>query len=120
MARWYRAALLVCGAALFSYLIFSIGPATLVASFRVLSWRLVPLIVIPCAVLKMFDALAWRFAFPSERVPFLPLVRSLLAGQAVASTTPAGVLGGNAVMAWMLREQVSLRESLSSLIIVQT
>jgi uncharacterized protein (TIRG00374 family) len=119
-ARLYRAALLACGAALFAFLIISIGPATVVASFRLLSWRLVLLIVFPCVILKAFDVFAWRFAFPREPAPFGSLLASLLAGQAVASTTPAGMLGGNAVMAWMLRDRVSLRQSLSSLIIVQT
>jgi uncharacterized membrane protein YbhN (UPF0104 family) len=119
-ARLYRAALLACGATLFAFLIISIGPATVVASFRLLSWRIVLLIVFPCIVLKAFDALAWGFAFPGKPVPFRSLLASLLAGQAVASTTPAGMLGGNAVMAWMLRDRVSLRQSLSSLIIVQT
>jgi uncharacterized membrane protein YbhN (UPF0104 family) len=118
--RLYRAALLACGAALFAFLIVSIGPATVVESFRLLSWRLLLVIVFPCIVLKTFDALAWSFAFPGKAAPFRSLLSSLLAGQAVASTTPAGMLGGNAVMAWMLRDRVSLRQSLSSLIIVQT
>jgi uncharacterized protein (TIRG00374 family) len=116
----YRAALLACGVALFGFLVISIGPATVVASFRLLSWRLVLLIVFPCIVLKAFDALAWGFAFPGKAVPFRSLLASLLAGHAVSSTTPTGTFGGNAVMAWMLRDRVSLRQSLSSLIIVQT
>jgi hypothetical protein len=119
-ARLYRAAMLVCGAALFAYLIYTMGPATVVASFQALSWRLFVVIVFPCVALKTFDTLAWRFSFPHEPVPLLPLARSLIAGQAVASTTPAGIIGGNAIMAWMLRDRVSLREGLSSLIIVQT
>jgi len=118
--RVYQAVLLACGAALFAFVIVSIGPGTIVASFRVLSWRLLILIVFPCSVLKLFDALAWRFAFPRDSVPLPRLLASLLGGQAVSSTTPAGMLGGNAVMAWMLRDRVSLRESLASLIIVQT
>jgi hypothetical protein len=113
--RVYRAVLLACGAALFAFLIVSIGPGTIAESFRVLSWRLLVLIVFPCAVLKMLDALAWRFAFPRDSVPLPRLLASLLGGQAVSSTTPAGMLGGNAVMAWMLRDRVSLRESLASL-----
>src|SRR5215471_7167337 len=96
-SRLYHAALLACGAGLFAFLIFSIGPATVVASFRLLSWRLVLLIVFPCVVLKSFDALAWVFAFSRKPVPFRSLLASILAGQAVASTTPAGMLGGNAV-----------------------
>src|SRR5262245_26190860 len=120
MTRWYRTALVACGGLLFAYLVLQIGPAAILTSFRVLSWRLLLVIAFPCIAVKAFDALAWGFAFPRERVPFRSLLTSLLAGQAVASTTPAGVLGGNAAMAWMLRDQVSLRESLSSLIIVQT
>jgi len=119
-ARLYRAALLACGAALLAFLVIRIGPATVVESFRVLSWRLVLLIVFPCIVLKTFDALAWGFAFHERPVPFRSLLASVLAGQAVSSTTPAGMLGGNAVMAWMLRDRVTLRQSLASLIIVQT
>jgi hypothetical protein len=89
------------------------------ASFQELSWRLLIVIVFPCVALKTFDTLAWRFSFPHDRVPFLPLATALLAGQAVAST-PATLLGGNALMAWKLRDRVALRQSLSSLIIVQT
>jgi hypothetical protein len=120
MAQRYRAAVLACGAALFAWLVYRLGPATILESFRVLSWRLVPLIVFPCLALKLFDALAWRAAFPRSGVPLMPLLASILAGQAVASTTPTGALGRNATMAWMVRDRVRIRDSLSSLIIVQT
>src|SRR5437870_7116570 len=120
MARRYHAAVLVCGASLLAYLILSIGPATVLASFRELSWRLLLVIVFPCVALKTLDTLAWRLTFPHERVPFLPLARALIVGQAVASATPTSMIGGSATMAWTLRDRVSLRESFSSLIIVQT
>src|SRR5262249_44497670 len=120
MAQRYRAAVLACGAALFAWLVYRMGPATILESFRVLSWRLVPLIVFPCVALKLFDALAWRYAFARVQVPLMPLFTSILAGQAVASTTPTGALGRNATMAWMVRDRVGLRDSLSSLIIAQT
>jgi uncharacterized protein (TIRG00374 family) len=116
----YHAVMLACGAALFVVLVIGIGPGTIAASFRQLSWRLLLLIVFPCIVLKTFDALAWGFAFPGTAVPFRSLLASLLAGQAVASTTPAGMLAGNAVMVWMIRGRATLRQSLASLIIVQT
>src|SRR5262249_37794777 len=75
-------------------------------------------IVFPCVVLKTLDTLAWRVTFPREPMSFLRLAITLLAGQAVGSTTPAGLVSGNAVMAWMLRDRVALRETLSSLSIV--
>jgi len=117
---WYRAALLACGMALLSYLVARIGPASVLASFRELSWRLVLVAFFPCVVFKLFDILAWRYAFPTVPPPFSRLASTLLAGQAVTLTTPTGTLGGDAVRAWMLRDQVSLRESLPSLVIVKT
>jgi len=119
-AASYRVAVVLCGVAVVGVLIHTIGPETILASFRQLSWRLVVVIVFPCVLLKTLDTLAWQFSFPHERVPFLPLAATLLAGQAVASTTPAGVIGGNAAMAWMVRDRVKPRESVPSLIIVQT
>ena len=112
--------MLACGAALFAWLVYRMGPATILESFRMLSWRIVPLIVFPCVALKLLDALAWRFSFSRAPAPLMPLFTSTLAGQAVASTTPTGALGRNATMAWMVRDRVGLRDSLSSLIIVQT
>jgi len=119
-AASYRVAVVLCGAAIVVVLIHAIGPETILASFHELSWRLFIVIVFPCVVMKTFDTLAWQVSFPHERVPFLPLAATLLAGQAVASTTPAGVIGGNATMAWMFRDRVKPRETLPSLIIVQT
>jgi len=110
--------MLGCGAVVV-FLLLHIGPGAVLGSFRQLSWRLLIVIVFPCVVLKTLDTLAWRFAFPHDRVALPALGTALLAGQAVGST-PASMIGGNATMAWMLRDRVSLRERFSSLIIVQT
>jgi uncharacterized protein (TIRG00374 family) len=69
---------------------------------------------------KVCDALGWHFAFPRAPAPFGRLLGAFVAGQAVASTTPTGLVGSDAAMAWMLRDRVSLRDSVSSLIIAQT
>ncbi len=119
MSRGFRIVMVGCGAAFVVFLLLQIGPAAVLGSFRQLSWRLLVVIVFPSIVLKTLDTFAWRFAFAHDRVPLRALATALLAGQAVGST-PASVIGGNAMMAWKLRERVSLRESLSSLIIVQT
>src|SRR2546427_8924025 len=113
MARRYYAAVLVCGASLLAYLILSIGPATVLVSFRELSWRLLLVILFQCVALKPFDTLAWRLAFPHERVPFLPLARALLMGQAVASATPTSMIGGSTPPAWTLRDRGSQPERFS-------
>ena len=118
--RWWQGALLVLGAALFGYLVANIGLADIASSFRTLSWRLLVVLVFPCLVFKVFDTLGWRFAFPGESEPLLTLMKIRIAGQAVSATTPTGTLGGDAVKAWLLRDRVSTRESLVSLIVVKT
>ena len=118
--RWWRATLLLVGAALFAYLIAEIGLADIASSFRTLSWRLLIVLVFPCLVFKLFDTLGWRFAFPGASVPLLTLMRIRITGQAVTATTPTGTLGGDAVKAWLLRDRVSTPETLISLIVVKT
>src|SRR5206468_10114096 len=96
------------------------GPAAVAASLRQLSWRLGIILVFPCVLLVIFDTLGWRFAFARDCAPLLTLARARVAGQAVNATMPTGTLGGDAVKAWLLREHASMRESLSSMIIVKT
>jgi len=118
--RAYQAAVVACGAALCGYLMLAVGPATIGASFRELSWRLLVVTVFPCVVVKALDTLAWHFSFAAPAAPLSRLAAAFVAGQAVASTTPTGLLGADAVMAWMLRGKVALRDSVPSLIIAQT
>ena len=118
--RWWQGALLLVGAALFAFLIAEIGLGAIESSFRTLSWRLLIVLVFPCLVFKLFDTLGWYFAFPGETVRLLTLMKIRIAGQAVTVTTPTGTLGGDAVKAWMLRNRVSMHETLVSLIVVKT
>ena len=118
--RWWRAALLLCGLALFAYLIADVGLATIGASFRMLSWRLLIVLVFPCTVFKLFDTLGWLWTFPGERPSLLMLAKVRLVGQAINATTPTGTLGGDAVKTWLLRDRVNARESVTSLIAVKT
>jgi glycosyltransferase 2 family protein len=120
VARCYRPVLLASSAALFAYLLYAVGPTTVVASFRELSWRLVLVVVFPTVVLKACDTLGWGCTFPRREVSLWRLATTLVAGQAIASTTPTGTIGGDAAKVWLLRGEVSSRECLSSLIIAET
>jgi hypothetical protein len=110
----------VCGLALFAYLLADTGLRAIADSFRVLSWRLLVVLVFPCVLIKLFDTLGWQCTFAGARVPLLTLARIRLAGQAVNTTTPTGTLGGDAVKIWMLRDRVSPSDSLASLIVTKT
>jgi uncharacterized membrane protein YbhN (UPF0104 family) len=71
-------------------------------------------------VFKLFDTLGWSWTFPGERPSLLVLLKVRLVGQAINATTPTGTLGGDAVKTWLLRDRVSARESIASLIAVKT
>ena len=119
-ARRYRHIVLALGTALLAYLLYSVGSAPILQSFRALSWRLLIVILFPAMVLKVFDVFAWRCALPRHQVGFGPLLTALLAGQAVTSITPTGPFGGDATKVWMLRHHVGQRDGVASLIIVET
>ena len=58
-----RLILLALGVAFIGYLIAQVGPATLVASFQTLSWRVLVVLIFPFGLVTMLDTLGWRFAF---------------------------------------------------------
>ena len=118
--RWLRAGLLIAGAALFGLLVWEIGPRAIVASFARLGVSLLIVLVFPFCVITAFDTLGWRYAFRRDRVSFWGLALARVAGEAVNGTTPTGSVGGEAVKAWLLRDRVSFRESLPSVIVAKT
>ena len=118
--RWLRTALLLAGAALFALLLWEIGPGAIAASFARLGSALLVVLVFPFCVITAFDTLGWRYAFRRDRVSFWALARARVAGEAVNGTTPTGSVGGEAVKAWLLRDRVSFRESLPSVILAKT
>src|SRR5689334_11857116 len=120
LARHYRLVVVACTVTLFAYLLHAVGPGMVLASFRALSWRFLLVVMFPTVLVKVCDTLGWRCTLPRDQVPFWRLATAMLAGQAVASTTPTGMIGGNAMKAWMVHDRMSSRESLSSLVILET
>jgi uncharacterized protein (TIRG00374 family) len=118
--RVAHAALIACGAAIFAWLVARIGLQAILGAFSALSWRFAIILVFPCVLFKTFDTLGWYFAFPVSRAGFLTLAKTRLIGQAVNSTTPTAMIGGDAAKAWLLRDEVRMSESLSSLVIART
>ncbi len=118
--RWLRLGLLVCGAALFVWLLAAIGPGAVVQAFTDLSWRLLIILVFPFGVTTLLDTLGWRYAFRRDTVPFRALLGARLAGEAFNLTTPTASMGGEAVKAWLVRPWAPLGESLPSVIVAKT
>jgi glycosyltransferase 2 family protein len=118
--RLLRLGLLLAGAALFIWLVVSIGPGAVVRAFRDLSWRLLVILVFPFGMTTLLDTLGWRYAFRRDTVPFPHLLAARLAGEAFNLTTPTASVGGEAVKAWLVRPWTPLTESLPSVIIAKT
>jgi putative membrane protein len=95
-------------------------PPAILASIGRVGWRLAVVIAFPTVLVALFDALGWRYAFTRDRVPLMTLWWTRLAGEAFNLTTPTAALGGEAVKTWLLRDHVSLAESLSSVIVAKT
>src|SRR5262245_36088626 len=81
--RWWRLVLVGCGLAILAYLFAETGLAAIAQSFRALSWRLLVVLVFPCAFIKLFDTLGWQSTFVGPRVPLWTLARVRLVGQAI-------------------------------------
>jgi glycosyltransferase 2 family protein len=118
--RLVRLGLAVCGAALFVWLLATIGPGAVIQAFTDLSWRLLVILAFPFGLTTLLDTLGWRYAFRRDRVPFRTLLAARLAGEAFNLTTPMASMGGEAVKAWLVRPWAPLAEGLPSVIVAKT
>ncbi len=118
--RVARVLLLGSGLAVLALLVWHNDPASLLASLRQLSWRLLVVLVFPFALVNALDTFGWRFAFRHNHVPFGTLFTARLAGEAFNLTTPTASVGGEAVKAWLVRHHVGFEEGFTSVIVAKT
>lgn len=105
---------------LIGYLTFQVGPDAIWNALRILSWRLILLLVFPTCLVVIADTLAWRHTFLSPPRSITRLLGVRLAGDAVNLATPTASVGGDLVKAYLLRPGVPLREGLASVIADKT
>lgn len=118
--RGLRLGLLVAGAVLLTVLVVRIGWDPILAVLTRLGWWQLALICLPYALVMVVDTLGWRYAFARSQAPFRRLLGARIAGEALNAVTALGSVGGEAVKAWLVRRDVSYRESVPSLIIAKT
>src|SRR5262245_28239680 len=120
--RALRPLAVLAGSAIVAWLVWEVGPATLAAELRKLSWRL-PLILLPQVVTNLLKTEGWRYAFPRRRPRFGLLFPIRLAGEAVNETTPTGTMGGDALKAFLLVRAgagVPVEEGLVSVVVAKS
>jgi len=97
--------LLVAGTGLFIFLIYQLGPGTVLTNLRIVGWGIV-VVVAQEIIAYTANTLGWRSAFPPPR-PAISLRRMLparIAGDAVNYVTPTATLGGEFVRTRLLRD----------------
>jgi len=105
----------VAGCLLFAWLLWHIGPATLLRDLRLVGWGFV--IVFGQELLAiLFNTLGWVLLLPPEhrKASFGTLTGIRLAGDAVNYATPTATIGGEFVKARLLARHVPMPVALSS------
>jgi len=118
--RIVRPILLFLGIVLVGILVYLIGGGPILDTLGQLTWWQFVIVCLPYALGMVADTLGWRFAFARDRAPFLRLFGARLAGEALNVTTAVGSVGGEAVKAWLVRQDVSYEESVPAVIIAKT
>ena len=92
------------GLALFAWFVYRAGLTEIMGAFSRLGWY-APLVLVPFAIVYVFDTLGWRLAFGKQPTPSFPvLMRVRWAGEAVNNVVPSAYIGGEAVKIYLLRK----------------
>jgi uncharacterized protein (TIRG00374 family) len=118
--RTLKTVLLVLGAVVLAVLVYRVGAEPILHTLRQLTWWQFVVVCLPYAFISALDTLGWRYAFSTDRAPFLRLYGARLAGEALNLVTALGSVGGEAIKAWLVRRDVSYEESVPSVVIAKT
>ena len=118
--RTLKTVLLLAGVVLLGVLVHRVGTAAILQTLGRLTWWQFLVICLPAAAIMAVDTLGWRFAFARDRAPFWRLYHARVIGEALNIVTALGSVGGEAVKAWLVRDDVSYEESVPSVVIAKT
>jgi len=103
------------GAALFAYVVRRAGVGEILEGIRRVGWGLV--VILALAGLRfLLRAECWRLCMPSDtQLPFRRAFSAFLAGDAVGSVTPLGLLASEPTKIFLTRHDLATRNSVASL-----
>src|SRR5438034_5572604 len=118
--RTSRTILVAAGALGLLALVYCFGAASIAAVLTHVTWWQFVLICLVHSLNVVVDSYGWRYAIAGDGAPFHRLVAARCAGDAVNAITAVAAVGGEATKAWLLRRDLSYRESVPSLIVAKT
>lgn len=106
---------MVLGAALFAYAVRQVGVASLAEGVRRVGWGLVAILILGGMRLAL-RAQCWRWSLPpGVALDFPHAFRAFLAGDAVGSVTPLGLLASEPTKVLLVRHHLATASSVASL-----
>ena len=104
--RRFERVCFVAGLLLLGWLVWRIGPATIGRNLAEIGWGFVPILGFS-AVPLFLNAVSWYRVLPQKSgVSLGTIFRMLLAGEAINSVSPVGVVGGEIVRASLLSSRL--------------
>ena len=105
----------LAGAALFAYAVERAGTAEIVDGVRRVGWGLVAILAL-AGIRFVVRAECWRLCMPATtRLTRAQAFAAFLAGDAVGSVTPLGLIASEPTKVFLTRHHLATRESVSSL-----
>jgi hypothetical protein len=113
--RVLTAAFAIGGAALFAYVVRRAGTAEIVEAVQRVGWGMAAILVI-AGLRFALRAQCWRYCMPpSVEMPYLHTLGAFLAGDAMGSITPLGLLASEPTKVLLTRHHLATGESIASL-----
>ncbi len=116
----FKLLLLIVGCAIFTVLIYKVGPSTIYHQLIVLKWK-ISLLLLPFLLVFVLDTLGWKYAFTKVKISFKDLFLIRLAGESVNWTVPSANFAGEPMKAYLLKKHnVSMVDGMASVVISKT
>jgi len=118
-----RLVFLIVGFAALGWLIWHIGPSQIVHTTQQLGFVSIGIILLPLFAVYVLEAYGWWLTLGpwADRVGFLHVFAVRMAGEAINVTTPTGMVGGEPMKAYLLKQyDVPMVDGLASLVTAKT
>ena len=113
--RIVTAACTVGGAALFAYVVRRAGVGEIIDGIQRVGWGLTAILALQ-GVRFVFRTACWRLCMPpTAHLPFRRAFGAFLAGDALGSVTPLGLLASEPTKVFLTRHHLATRDSVASL-----
>jgi uncharacterized protein (TIRG00374 family) len=116
----FKLILLIVGCAIFSVLIYKVGPSTIYHQLIVLKWKVL-LLLLPFSLVFVLDTLGWKYAFTNSKISFKDLFLIRIAGESLNWIIPSANFAGEPMKAYFLKKHnIPMTEGMASVVISKT